>query len=320
MIREKISIAVILCFMMIYLIVSGCGSQGADPAPSLDYTSANIGTLKYVPAGSFQRDDTAANISTITTAFRMSQYEITRAQFLAIMGVDPSDTVFSTGTSDPVQMVNWYHAIAFCNKLSIAEGFARVYDVAGFTTDQDWVDLAFGSIPTGADDTWNAAIATWANNGYRLPTEMEWEWAAMGATSDRSNGYSGTGINTTGYTKGYAGSTETGGAQANVGNYAWTWENSGGGTKPVGTAGTTGHPNELGLYDMSGNAWEWVWDWYAVYPDDTLTDYQGAASGTFRVWRGGSWSDEAAHATVAYSYAPYPDTVTFHIGFRVVRP
>ncbi len=136
-----------------------------------DYTSANIGTLKYVPAGSFQRDADAANISTISTAFRMSQYEITRAQFLAIMGTDPSNTTYSSGTGDPVQRVNWYHAIAFCNKLSIAEGLTPVYSVSGinFTT------LTYAAIPaTGTwDPVWDAATANWSANGYR-PYRRKW--------------------------------------------------------------------------------------------------------------------------------------------------
>ncbi len=277
-----------------------------------DYTSAYIGTLKHVPAGSFQRDGATASISTVATAFRMSQYEITRAQFLAVMGTDPSDTTISMGLNDPVQQANWYHAIAFCNKLSIAEGLTPVYSVAGvnFTT------LTYGDIPTSSDAAWNAASANWAANGYRLPTEMEWMWAAMGATSDRSNGYTGTGTNTTGYTKGYAGSTETGGTQVNIDDYAWTWENATS-THQVGTAG---HPNELGLYDISGNVWEWVWDRNGAYPAGTQTDYRGAASGTDRVVRGGSWNYFASFASVVFRNHFLPSDVHEGIGFRVVRP
>jgi formylglycine-generating enzyme required for sulfatase activity len=262
-----------------------------------DYTSAHIGTLKYVPAGSFQRDSTSTNISTVS-AFRMSQYEITRAQFLAIMGTDPSNTTYSTGTSDPVQQTNWYHAIAFCNKLSIAEGLTPVYSVSGV----NFSTLTYAAIPTSSDATWDAATADWSANGYRLPTEMEWMWAAMGATAGA-----------TGYLKAFAGST---GSNA-IGDYAWTEENSSVNYKsqPVGTK----LPNELGLYDMSGNVWEWCWDWYDSYSMGTQTNYRGAASGTSRVLRGGSWTYLAFHATVAYRFYLSPYTQSTPLGFRVVR-
>ena len=275
-----------------------------------DYTSANIGTLKYVPTGSFQRDATSTNISTVTTAFRMSEYEITQLQYSDVTGNDPSS--FPGDTSRPTENVTWYDAVEFCNDLSTLEGFTPVYGITS-------------RVPaTGHPITNATVIATWSNNGYRLPTEMEWMWAAMGATSDRSNGYTGTGTNTTGYTKGYAGSTEAGGAQVSIGNYAWYSVNAGSTTHPVGTAGTTGHPNELGLYDMSGNVWEWVWDWYAAYPAGTLlsnTDAgRGAASGAGRVFRGGGWYNSASYASVAFRHRDGPGYQGSNLGFRVVRP
>jgi formylglycine-generating enzyme required for sulfatase activity len=266
-----------------------------------------------VPAGSFQRDATATNISIITTAYKMSTYEITREQFLTIMGTDPSNTTYSSGTKDPVQMVNWYHAIAFCNKLSIVEGLTPVYTVTGV----NFATLAYASIPTSINTTWDAATATWTNNGYRLPTQMEFMWAAMGATSDRSNGYKGIGTNKGGYTKGYAGSTEVAGAQVNIGNYIWYNGNvSDNKSRPVGGK----LPNELGLYDINGNINEWNWDWYGLYPIGALTDYQGSDSGTLRVLIGGSWDYVMTYCTVAYHGGNNPHLVNYNFGFRVVRP
>jgi formylglycine-generating enzyme required for sulfatase activity len=260
--------------------------------------------MMHVPAGTFQRDATSTNTSTVS-AFRMSQNEITRTQFLDIMGTDPSYTANSSGTTDPVQMANWYHAIAFCNKLSLAEALTPVYAVSGIS---DWADLAYGDIPVDDNTAWNDVTATWTNNGYRLPTEMEWMWAAMGATAG-----------TTGYGKAFAGST---GSNA-IGDYAVYGYGSGqtGATitersNPVGSK----TPNELSLYDISGNVWEWTWDWYGAYPAGVVTNYRGAALGTVRAIRGGSWYNNASYATVASRNSGGPYYMRSALGFRVVRP
>lgn len=277
------------------------------PTGSVEYTSANIGTLKYVPAGTFQRDGTASNTSAVS-AFRMSQYEITRAQFLAILGTDPvvagGQTAYSSGTSDPVMYVNWYYAITFCNKLSIAEGLTPVYKVLGV----DFATLPYADIPTASHATWNAATATWTSNGYRLPTEMEWMWAAMGAPADGQGG----GTNTTGYLKAFAGST---GSNA-IDDYAWYTPNLPTNTHPVGAK----KANELGLYDMSGNVYEWNWDRYDTYPTGAVTDYRGATSGSNRVLRGGSNANPASECAVAFRSNVDSFNQYFSFGFRVVRP
>jgi len=296
-------------------------AQGTPPTPaSLDYTSATIGTLKYVPAGSFQRDATATNINH-QSAFRMSQHEITRAQFLAIMGADPSIRTYSSSTSDPVQSVNWYHAIAFCNKLSIAEGLQPAYSVKIGGTEIDWANLKFAGIPADSNADWDAAVCIWTANGYRLPTEMQWMWAAMGATADRSNGYTGTGVNTTGYTKAFAGST---GSNA-IGDYA-VYGYDDGSTDSGQTATQRSNPvgskkaNELGLYDMSGNVWEWCWDWHASYPTGEQTNYQNSTLAKSRVIRGGDWNKHALNCQLALRPRYEPFYQVFLIGFRVVRP
>ena len=278
---------------------------------------APISGMILVPSGTFQRDATSTNTSTVS-AFYISNQEITRSLFTTVTGLpDPSDTSVSTGTSDPVQRVNWYHALVFCNKLSMLEGLTPVYTINGNTDPAVWIAANGGIVPTASNATWDAAVADWSATGYRLPTEMEWMWAAMGATSDRSNGYTGTGINTTGYTKGYAGSTEASGAQVNIGNYAWTSENSSGTTHPVGTK----LANELDLYDMSGNVFEWCWDWWTdTYPSGALTDYRGAVSGTTRVVHGGTFLFGAnPYASIAYRKFGGPSARYSIAGFRVVR-
>lgn len=301
--RSKIVLTLVTVLSVFTLL--GCPNLVSTGDES--YTSPNIGVLQYVPAGRFQRDAEISNISVITQPYRMSEHEITRAQFEAIMSTDPSDTTVTSGISDPVQRTNWYHAIAFCNKLSIAEGLMPVYAVTGV----NFNTLTYASIPTTSNANWDAATANWTNTGYRLPSVMEWKWAAMGAPTDGQGG----GTNTTGYMKGYAGSTE-GSGQTNLENYAWYDGNSFGRTHSVGTKTA----NELGLYDMSGNVWEWTWDWSGAIPTGTLSDYRGDASGTYRVYLGGSWYLNASYCTIDYGSSTSPYYQGNSYGFRVVRP
>lgn len=286
-----------------------------------------------VPAGSFQRDEGEANISVITKPYYMSKCQITRQHFKEIMGKDPSETLNSIDINDPVQMVSWHHAITFCNKLSLEEGLEPAYSVTVDGTEIDWANLVFDDIPTKDTDmnyqAWKDVECDWTANGYRLPTEMEWMWAAMGANKDaRADAIDTDGINRTGWKKGYAGSTEGDYEQENLGDYAWFKRYSSGAkdgnsdceTHPVGEK----KPNELGLYDMSGNVWEWCWDWsIGTLDDGTLVDYRGAEKEELihtRVARGGSFDDVSGLCTIKnrYNLFPYVD-YRFDFGFRVAR-
>ena len=147
---------------------------------------------------------------------------------------------------------------------------------------------------------------------FRLPTEAEWEYAARGGK--KSLGYKFSGSNT-------------------IGDVAWYWKNSGDKilsgswdsdtleknnckTHPVNCK----KPNELGLYDMSGNVWEWCQDWYGNYNDDPQTNPKGPSSGSGRVLRGGSWFDSARRCRVSYRDYGYPGSRGSYIGFRLVLP
>jgi formylglycine-generating enzyme required for sulfatase activity len=143
--------------------------------------------------------------------------------------------------------------------------------------------------------------------GYRLPTEMEWMWASMGATE-------GVDVLSAGYLKGYAGSAE-GSGQTNLGYYAWYDSNSGGKTHEVGKKTA----NELGISDMSGNVWEWCWDWYGTDATGELTDPRGAVPSTNRVIRGGSWNYSAESLRSATRGGYTPNSRTMNFGFRLVR-
>ena len=154
-------------------------------------------------------------------------------------------------------------AIAFCNKLSIMEGLEPAYSAEGIDMGSPVCQL-----PDDDEEVWKYARCDWDANGYRLPTEVEWMWAAMGATKDTREDAFVDGINVTGYTKGYAGSTEAGGAQENLDQYAWHGASK---TQPVGKL----EPNELGIYDMSGNVSEFCWDWETYLLSMELIDYTG---------------------------------------------
>ncbi len=218
--------------------------------------------------------------------------------------------MYSSGVNDPVQRVSWYAAIAFCNKLSLLEGLTPVYSVNGvyFST------LTYEQIPTTDNADWNAATANWDADGYRLPTEMEWMWAAMGANSENPGA-----VNTTGYAKAFAGST----GSNLIGDYAvFGYNTSETGRTTTQRSNPVGSKlaNELGFHDLSGNVDEWVWDRTGTYPTGSLTDYRGPATGTNHIIRNGNWNNPASYCTLTRNSPSHPATRWFDSGFRVVRP
>lgn len=225
-------------------------------------------------------------------------HEVTRGEYKAIMGRDPSTAPAYnkvgqqlTGNAvlnNPVNRVNWYEALVYCNKLSIKEGLTPCYTIYNSTDPDTW-----GSIPTSNDSTWNAAACNFKADGYRLPTEAEWEWLARGGEN---------------YT--YAGSNT-------VEDVAWYTSN----TKDTGSRGVkTKKANAYGIYDMSGNVSEWCWDWYGSI--SSSTGASGASSGDGRVVRGGSWFYSAYYCEVAVrndNNNNNPDYRSKYYGFRLVR-
>ena len=226
-------------------------------------------------------------------------HEVTRGEFKEVMGTDPStasaydkDGNELTGDdvlNNPVNYVNWYAAIAYCNKLSLKENLTPCYSVSGVT---DWENLAYSSIPISRNSTWDALTYDKEADGYRLPTEAEWEWLARGGEN---------------YT--YAGSNT-------VGDVAWYTSNTNDtGSREVKTKQVNGY----GLYDMSGNVWELCYDWYGTVNSSTADTGASSGSYPYRVRRGGSWHGSDYDCKVSNGNINSPDDRSSHYGFRVVR-
>jgi uncharacterized repeat protein (TIGR02543 family) len=246
-----------------------------------------------VPGGSFQMgsDDSldldAKPIHAVTlSGFHIARYQITQGQYYAVTGYNPSEFIYGPETPDrPVENINWYEAVEYCNKLSVLEGLTPVYTISSRTP-------AEGYPIAGATVTPN-----WGNSGYRLPTEAEWEYSAKGG--DGQGPYFV-----------YSGSDD-----AN----AVAWYNASlvsvAVTNPIGKKA----PNGLGIYDMSGNVWEWCWDWFEEYPDKPETNPRGPSSGQGRVIRGGCWSLSRNVIRSAYRNFYTPSITYNFIGIRPVR-
>ena len=229
----------------------------------------------------------------------VSDHEVTRGEYKDVMGSVPSsaraydkDGNKLTGEdvlNNPVNGVEWFNAIVYCNKLSMKEGFDPCYSIEGSTEPDVW-----GEVPTSFNNIsrtkWDAVSCNWNANGYRLPTEAEWEWLARGGENYK-----------------YAGSD-------NVDDVAWYTSN----TNRTGTRDVkTKAPNGYGLHDMSGNVWEWCWDRYDSISSSSAAD--GAASGNLRVYRGGCFYYDDSYCLVARRNYLNPISNGYDLGFRVVR-
>ena len=271
-----------------------------------------------IPAGSFKRaasSSATAYTVTLTKDFYMCEHEVTQKEWYDTMNVTQADLISAvsggvdkgTGDDYPVYYVNWYQAIAYCNKKSAAEGLTPCYTVSG-VSDSDWGTLAFASIPTSRDSAWDAATFNSSADGYRLPTEAEWVYAALGDYKDDPN-WNGYGDSSTVKVfAGYNGSNS-------IGDYAWYSGNAGSQTHETKT---TPNANSYGLYDMSGNVFEWCWDWTGNYDSADVTDPIGG-SGSYRIKRGGSWASSAVGCSVTNRDNSDPSGRNNGIGFRVVR-
>jgi len=237
--------------------------------------------------------------------FFMDIYPVTQAQYQAVTGDTPS---YFKGANLPVEMVTWYDAVEFCNKLSVKEGLEPVYTIT------DRVH------PNGYPISAAAVTADWAKNGYRLPTEAEWEFACRGDYPDKA-------ANTATKPFGVGADNQMAYNLANFYAY-YPYDKAMGGefsdvlcTGYIGKTSVVGSygANNYGLFDMHGNVWEWCWDWHDTYPQRGLTDYRGPDSGANRIVRGGSWYSYSRSLRSACRTCNDPGGRDSDIGFRVVR-
>jgi formylglycine-generating enzyme required for sulfatase activity len=269
------------------------------PAMHAADTPAPAGMV-LVAGGSFKSTRSNYSGSPVTLSdFYLGRHEVTQKEWVEVMGTNPSHF---TGDDLPVDNVSWYECIEYCNRRSLKEGLRPCYTIDKTARD-----------PTNAceldDLKWTVTLDRTAD-GYRLPTEAEWEYAAGGGQLSRSHIYSG---------------SDT------IAEIAWFWQNSGdaplaglwtwsaveqnrGRTHAVGAKA----PNELGLHDMSGNVREWCWDWIGDLGGDPA-DPQGPASGPARVWKGGGWMGGDFCCEPAFRAGFEPNGRGHDQGFRVSR-
>ena len=259
-----------------------------DPVPPVaandDFALINGGTFQMgSPANEPERSSDEIQHSVTVSSFYMAKTEISQREYQAVMGTNPSET---KGDNLPVTNITWYDAIQYCNKLSEAEGLTPCYTVSGTTV------------------TWDKSA-----NGYRLPTEAEWEYAARANTTtpfsfgDYVHNSDANCYNAYGYNNDASGN----------------WVNGSDAYLRRTVAVDQYAANAYGLYNMHGNAAEWVWDWYDAYNTQASTNPTGPESGNAKIVRGGGWNDHPKHIRSAYRGAHPADVSLYSISVRPVR-
>lgn len=266
--------------------------------------------MSLIPAGAFGMgrdnagDPYGVPAHTVQTgAFFMDQCEVTVAdwkkvaQWASEHGYDLSaDLLFTRPDNHPAAAISWYDAVKWCNARSEMEGRVPSY----------YTDVELTQVYRSGTLDLAPAQVNWSGNGYRLPTEAEWEKACRGGLADKLYGW------------GDDAATAT--TNANGWSYQLTIDATDT-PYPLTSAVGTFAANAYGLYDMHGNEWEWVWDYYAPYESPTVFDPKGPKDGTLRLLRGGSWWNENSAMVNSHRY-PYPaigETTYGMIGFRCVR-
>ena len=255
-----------------------------------------------IPGGTFEmgcndeidescRDNETAHQVKLSS-YRLAKYETTNWQYHLFCISTGQDSIERTREGWPLQgnipvvNVNWYDGIQYSNWLNEQKGLAKAYAVDKENKDAN-------NTSTYDDLIWTVNLIT-DGKGYRLPTEAEWEYAAQSGLTEKETVYSG---------------------GDNLDEVGWYSSNSNSRPHQVGAL----QPNRLGLYDMSGNTWEWCWDWYGDYETELAENPTGKGTGSRRVLRGGSWYnlDNDCRVSIRYSYIPL--NRNYSLGFRVAQ-
>ena len=296
--------ATALLTALLVLLSIACNRTEPPPAPPAP-PELRI-ELASIPAGTFtmgspptqpgREPDETPHPVTISRPFLLATTEVTQAQWHAVTG-ERARAFAQCGSDCPIASVTWFETVEFCNALSKREGLPSCYTI------------------DDAQVTWNRACT-----GYRLPTEAEWEYAARAGRSDSVPGGDLTTLkckvdpllDAAGW---YCGNSRVTYPDCLDAREKWDGAACAG---PHPVAQKT--PNAWGLFDLHGNAWEWVWDRHGPYPETAVADPVGPSSGEFRVLRGGSWLRNARFCRSASRNKYSPDQKHYHgLGFRVAR-
>jgi formylglycine-generating enzyme len=286
-----------------------------DGTSSIEYNLNDIEYLQitekpmvFVQGSTFEMGDEVGDLNSECrpvhlvdlSDFYIGKYEVTQLEWKQYMPLYIS-IHYGFGDNYPAYYLSWYDVLVYCNKRSKAEGYTSCYSIGGSTNPEDW-----GDIPTESDSLWNMVKCNWNANGYRMPTEAEWEYAARGGIHWNEHYL-------------YSGNN-------NIDDVAWWWYYNIDpiGTKPIGKK----MPNQLGIYDMTGNVLELCWDRNDAYNNDyyqicydfgIVTNPYGPDSGDYRVSRGGCWFHVETECRTATRHWTAPFGGLYDTGFRVVR-